>query len=102
LIPVTFTVNGTPALTASDALMLSGSASELGNWATTWDGAIGPVTIPAAGSGLLTVSVPRGASIQFKFFVLHSDGSVTWENGANHSFAVPSTGVGEANVSWQN
>jgi len=102
LIPVNFSISGTPALASSDVLMLSGGVAELGNWATSWNGAVGPVPIPAAGSGLLTVSVPGGASVEFKFFVLHSDGSITWENGANHSFTVPETGVGAASLSWQN
>jgi hypothetical protein len=102
LIPVNFSVAGTPTLASTDVLMLSGSTAELGSWAATWNGAIGPVTIPAAGSGLQTVSVPAGAAVAFKFFVLHADGTVTWENGANHSYSVPSTGVGTAAVSWQN
>ena len=102
LIPVNFSVNGTPALAGTDVLMLSGSVAELGNWATTWNGAIGPMTIPAAGSGLQTVSVPAGAAVQFKFLVLHGDGTVTWENGANHSYIVPATGVGTAALNWQN
>jgi len=102
LIPVNFSITDTPILASSDVLMLSGSVAELGNWATSWNGAIGPAPIPAAGSGLLTVSVPAGANVEFKFFVLHGDATVTWENGANHSFAVPVTGPGAASVSWQN
>ena len=102
LIPVNFSISGTPALASSDVLMLSGSVGELGNWATSWNGALGPVAIPTSGSGLLTVSVPNGARVEFKFFILHGDGSVSWENGANHSFTVPQTGVGAATVSWQN
>jgi glycosidase len=102
LIPVNFTVSGTPVLASTDVIMLSGSVAELGNWATTWNGAVGPVTIPAAGSGLQTVSVPAGSTVQFKFFVLHSNGSITWENGANHSYTIPAMGVGAAAVTWQN
>jgi len=102
LIPVNFSVSGIPALATSDVLMISGSDAELGNWATSWNNAIGPVTIPNAGSGLLTVSVPSGTSVEFKFFVLHNYGSVTWENGTNHVFTVPQSGVGTATVSWQN
>ena len=102
LIPVNFSVSGTPALASTDVIMISGNVTELGNWATTWNVAIGPVTIPAAGSGLLTVSVPAGAAVQFKFFVLHSNGTVTWENGANHSYSVPTSGTGAVAVTWQN
>jgi hypothetical protein len=68
----------------------------------TWNGAAGPVTIPSAGNGLLTVSVPAGTAVQFKFLVLHSDGSVSVENGANHNYSIPATGVGAVTVNWQN
>jgi glycosidase len=50
LIPVNFSVSSTPALASTDVIMLTGNVAELGNWATTWNGAIGPVTIPATGS----------------------------------------------------
>lgn len=99
LIPVNFSVSGTPALASGDVLMLTGNVAELGNGAITWNDAIGPVAIPAPGSGLQTVSVPAGATVQFQFFVLHSDGSTTPES-ANHSYTVPSTGVGATAVTW--
>jgi glycosidase len=102
LTPVNFNVAGTPQLASTDVILLSGSVAELGNWAASWNGAIGPVLIPAAGSGLLTVSVPAGTAVQYKFFVLHGDGSITWEGGANHSYTAPLAGVGTATVSWQN
>jgi len=101
LLPVNFSVNGVPALAGTDVVMLTGNVAELGNWATTWNGATGPVTIPASGSALLTVALPAGAAVQFKFLVLHGDGSVTWEGGGNHSFVVPASGVGAVAVSWQ-
>jgi len=101
LVPVNFSVAGTPPLANTDVLLLSGSVAELGNWAASWNSAIGPVAIPAAGSGLLTVSVPAGTAVQFKFFVLHGNGSVTWESGANHAYTVPAAGVGTVNVNWQ-
>jgi glycosidase len=101
LIPVNFSVSGVPTLASTDVVMLTGNAAELGNWSTTWNGAIGPVMIPSTGSGLLTVSVPAGTIVQFKFLVLHSDGSVTWESGVNHSYVVPGVGVGAVAVNWQ-
>jgi glycosidase len=102
LIPVNFSVSGTPTLASTDVIMISGSVAELGNWATTFNGAIGPVTIPSTGNGLLTISVPAGAALQFKFMVLHSDGTFTYESGANHTYTVPATGIGTAAVTWQN
>ena len=99
LIPVNFSVSGTPTLGRTDVIMLTGSVAKLGNGATTWNGAIGPVTIPAAGSALQTVSVPAGATVQFQFFMLHSDGSIAAES-TQHTYTVPSSGVGTAAVSW--
>lgn len=99
LIPVNFSVSGTPALFGTDVIMLTGNVAELGNGATTWNDAIGPVTIPAAGSALQTVSVPAGATVQFQFFVLHSNESITSE-GVQHRYTIPSTGAGTAAVTW--
>jgi hypothetical protein len=99
LIPVNFSVSSTPTLASTDVILLTGNVAELGNWATTWNGAIGPVTIPAIGTALQTVSVPAGATVQFQFFVLHRDNSVTSE-GVKHSYTIPLTGVGTAVVTW--
>jgi len=98
---VNFSVAGTPALGSSDVVMLTGNVAELGSWSTTWNGADGPAVIPSAGSALLTVSVPAGRKVEFKFFVLHQNGSVTWEGGANHVSSIPAAGVGATNVNWQ-
>jgi glycosidase len=99
LIPVNLAVSGTPTLASADQLMLTGNVLELGNNATTFNGAIGPVPVPAPGSGLQTVSLPAGASVQFKFFVLHSDGSTTAET-TMHTYTVPVSGIGTDNVTW--
>jgi hypothetical protein len=101
LIPVNFSVSGVPALASCDVVMLTGNAAELGGWSTTWNGADGPAVIPSAGNALITVSVPSGAKSQFKFFVLHSDGSVQWEGGSNHLYTIPASGVAAINVNWQ-
>jgi hypothetical protein len=47
------------------------------------------------------VSVPAGTTIQFKFVKIAANGTVTWENGANHSYNVPASGVGSVTVNWQ-
>jgi hypothetical protein len=45
--------------------------------------------------------VPAGTTIQFKFVKIAANGTVTWENGANHSYNVPASGVGSVTVNWQ-
>jgi glycosidase len=101
LIPVTFTVfNATPTVTG-DYIFLTGNTIELGNWATTWDGAVGPMLAPNYPTWFLNASVPAGQTIQFKFIKIASGGAVTWEAGANHTYTVPTSGTGNVNVNWQ-
>jgi hypothetical protein len=102
LIPVTFTVNNATPTQTGDYIFLTGNVIELGNWATTWDGAVGPMLTPNYPNWFLNASVPAGQAIQFKFIKIAANGTVTWEGGANHTYTVPASGVGFVNVNWQN
>jgi glycosidase len=101
LIPVTFTVNNATPTSTGDYIFLTGSGIELGNWGATFDSAIGPMLDPNYPNWFLNASVPAGTMIQFKFIKIAAGGTVTWENGANHSYTVPSSGNGFVNVNWQ-
>jgi glycosidase len=101
LIPVTFTVYNATQTTTGDYIFLTGDTVELGNWSTTWDGAVGPMLTPNYPTWFLNVSVPAGQTIQFKFIKIAANGTVTWEAGSNHSYTVPTSGVGFVNVNWQ-
>jgi glycosidase len=101
LIPVTFTVfNATPTVNG-DYIFLTGNTVELGNWVTTWDAATGPMLTPNYPNWFITASVPAGQTLQFKFIKIAANGAVTWEAGANHTYTVPTSGVGFVNVNWQ-
>jgi glycosidase len=102
LIPVTFTVNNAIATNVGDYIFLTGSTVELGNWGTTFDTAVGPMLPPNYPNWFLNASMPAGATVQFKFIKIAADGSVTWENGSNHQYTVPTSGTGSVNVNWQN
>ena len=102
LIPVTFTVNNATPTNIGDYIFLTGSTVELGNWGTTFDTAIGPMLAPNFPNWFLNVSLPAGTTVQFKFIKIAADGTVTWENGSNHTYTVPSSGTGSVNVNWQN
>jgi len=102
LIPVTFTVNNATPTAWGDNIFLTGNTVELGNWNTTWDGAVGPMLTPNYPNWFLNVSVPAGQTIQFKFIKIAANGTVTWESGSNHSYTVPASGTGFVNVNWQN
>ena len=101
LIPVTFTVNNATPTTLGDYIFLTGSTIELGNWSTTFDTAIGPMLDPNYPNWFLNVSLPAGTQVQFKFIKIAANGTVTWENGANHQYTVPSSGTAYVNVNWQ-
>ncbi len=101
LIPITFTVNNATPTSTGDYIFLTGSTIELGNWGTTWDTAIGPMLDPNYPNWFLNASMPAGTAIQFKFIKIAADGTVTWENGSNHTYTVPTSGEGFVNVNWQ-
>lgn len=101
LIPVTFTVYNATSTQTGDYIFLTGSTVELGNWSTTWDGAVGPMLTPNYPNWFLTASVPAGQTIQFKFIKIAANGAVTWEAGNNHQYTVPTSGTGYVNVNWQ-
>jgi glycosidase len=102
LIPVTFTVNNAIATNPGDYIFLTGSTVELGTWGTTFDTAIGPMLDPNYPNWFLNVSAPAGQTIQFKFIKIAANGTVTYENGSNHQYTVPTSGEGSVNVNWQN
>lgn len=101
LIPVTFTVNNASPTNPGDYIFLTGNTVELGQWGTTFDTAVGPLLDPNYPNWFLNVSVPAGQTIQFKFVKIAANGAVTYENGSNHSYTVPTSGVGYVNVNWQ-
>lgn len=101
LIPVTFTVNNATPTNTGDYIFLTGSTVELGDWGTTFNTAIGPMLDPNYPNWFLNVSVPAGTQIQFKFIDIQANGNVVWENGSNHTYTVPTSGVGYVNVNWQ-
>lgn len=101
LIPVTFTVNNATPTNPGDYIFVTGNTVELGNWGTTFQTAVGPMLAPNYPNWFLNVALPAGTTVQFKFIDIQSNGNVVWENGSNHQYTVPSSGVGYVNVNWQ-
>jgi hypothetical protein len=101
LIPVTFTVNNAMPTNTGDYIFVTGSTIELGNWGTTFDTAIGPMLDPNYPNWFLNAALPGGATAQFKFIKIAANGAVTWENGSNHQYTVPTSGTGYVTVNWQ-
>jgi hypothetical protein len=101
LVPVTFTVNNANPTSVGDSIFVTGNTVELGNWATAFQTAIGPMLDPNYPNWFLNVSLPAGQTVQFKFIDIQANGNVILENGSNHSYTVPTGGTGSVNVSWQ-
>jgi glycosidase len=101
-VPVTFTVNDAIPTNFGDNIYLSGSVTELGNWSTDPDVAIGPMLTPNHPDWFIVASVPACATVQYKFVRITAGGAVTWENGPNHSYTAPCSGTDAVTVNWQN
>ncbi|WP_150275282.1 alpha-amylase family glycosyl hydrolase [Paenibacillus tepidiphilus] len=100
-VTVRFKVNNATTTLGSN-VYLTGNVAELGSWTPAT--AVGPlynVVEAAYPTWYFDVSVPAGASLQFKFLKV-AGSTVTWEGGNNHTYTAPASGVGEVTVDWQN
>jgi glycosidase len=91
-VPLTFTVNNAPPTNVGDNVYLTGNDAELSNWATTTGAAIGRFLAPNYPTWFGVASVPASTVIQYKYIVIKSDGTVTWEGGNNHQITTPAAG----------
>ena len=81
-------------------IYLSGSAPELGGWDLTKAVKLNYVNNPTW-SGPAFFSTSKGSTVQYKYLVRQSNGTFTWEGGANRSFTVPTSGSAVRNDTWQ-
>ena len=103
LIPVRFTLKNA-MVNEGDCVLLTGNAAELGKWARpnpTSDKIAGSTVSPNYAKWFVSVSVPAGQTIQFKFIKIAANGTVSWEKGSNHTYTVPMSGEGSVTVNWQ-
>jgi hypothetical protein len=114
-VPVTFQVNNANT-NFGDQVYLTGDVYELSKWSTATTAGNNPVTGGAHGPAVtysgfypswkLTVSMPCGTNVQFKFIKVNTGGGVTWEGGSNHTYSTPACGSapspGSVTVNWQN
>lgn len=79
-----------------------GDIAELGGWNP--DKALDSFMNPNYPEWFLPVSVPAGATFQFKFFIKDAAGYVTWEGGTNRLFTGTSNPTGTSDTpvyTWQ-
>ncbi|CAF9913228.1 hypothetical protein IMSHALPRED_000950 [Imshaugia aleurites] len=101
-VSVTFNVAETTSF--GQTILLAGSVSELGNWDLA-------DAVPLSASDyqseyprwFVAVALPAGMTVLYKYVMEDSAGSVTWEDGSNRNFTVPTGCAAEVQVHdvWQ-
>ncbi|THV41321.1 carbohydrate-binding module family 20 domain-containing protein [Glycomyces buryatensis] len=94
-VEVATSVTGT---SGGDEVYLVGSIAELGNWTPIAAGHLSGVSYPTWTG---TVSVPAGTSFEYKYVIVRSGGSITWESGSNRTATVPESGCLKLNETWR-
>ena len=89
---VLVTFNGRVTTQWGQTVKLVGNQAALGNWNPN-NGVLLSSSAYTSSDPLwsITVALPAGASVQYKFVKVESDGTVRWESDPNRSFTVPST-----------
>lgn len=87
-----------------DTIKISGSVAALGSWNTGNAVALSASAYTSANpvwSG--TITLAAGTVIQYKYILVSSSGTVTWEADPNHTYTVPATCATAVSVSntWQ-
>lgn len=101
---VAVTFNELKTTTYGQTVKIVGNVAALGNWDTSKAVALDASSYTSSNplwKG--TVTLPAGQAIQYKYIVVNTDGSVTWEADPNHSYTVPKTCATTATKSdtWQ-
>ena len=84
---VTFKVNATTSF--GENVYLVGSSPLLSNWIPASGIKLSPSQYPVWN---VTVSLPAGMALEYKYVKRDAGGNVVWEGGSNRSFAVPTSG----------
>jgi glycosidase len=111
LVPVTFTLNGAPALSGTEQYFVTGDTVELGSNATDFNDAQGPLLIPSAGnpsvatgaSPLITVPLPAGQTVHLRFFKVPQGATTpSQQESSTHTYTVPTSGTDARTITWIN
>lgn len=101
---VAVTFNELVTTSFGQTIKIAGSVSQLGSWAPASAVALSASQYTASNPlWTVTISLPAGTTISYKFINVASDGTVTWEADPNRSFTVPVSCATSVSVSgsWQ-
>lgn len=102
---VAVTFNVLKTTTYGQTVKVVGNIAALGNWDTSSAVALSASSYTSSNplwKGAITI--PAGQAVQYKYIVVNTDGSVTWEADPNRSYTVPKTCATTATKStetWQ-
>ena len=85
--------------TVGQDLYVVGSSAELGAWDTSKAVKLNWVSA-SSWSGPDFFFASKGTTVQYKY-IMKQGATVTWETGANRSYAVPASGSGSVTDSWR-
>ncbi|KAF5329512.1 hypothetical protein D9619_009322 [Psilocybe cf. subviscida] len=95
---VSVTFQETATTTFGENIFLVGSISQLGSWAPASSIALSSATYPVWS---LTVSLPAGATFQYKFIRKETDGSVVWESDPNRQVTLGTAASQTISSTWR-
>ncbi|APA12357.1 hypothetical protein SS1G_10617 [Sclerotinia sclerotiorum 1980 UF-70] len=101
---VAVTFNELKTTVYGQTIKIAGSISQLGSWAPASAVALSASKYTSSNPlWSVTINLPAGTAIQYKFINVASDGTVTWEADPNRSYTVPVSCATSATVSgsWQ-
>lgn len=90
--------------TYGQTVKISGNITALGNWNTANAVSLSASSYTSSNPlWQVTITLPAGQAIQYKYILVSSSGAVTWEADPNHSYTVPTGCAATATVSntWQ-
>ncbi|KAI2632398.1 carbohydrate-binding module family 20 protein [Hypoxylon sp. NC1633] len=89
---VAVTFNEFKTTTFGQTVKIVGSIAALGSWDTSKAVALSASSYTSSNPlWKATVTLPAGQAITYKYIIVNTDGSVTWESDPNRSYTVPRT-----------
>ncbi|HWS37348.1 MAG TPA: carbohydrate-binding module family 20 domain-containing protein [Actinoplanes sp.] len=88
----------TATTTPGQNILVTGNQATLGNWAPASAVALSADAYPVWKA---TVALPAGTTFEYKYVRRNTDGSFTWESGANRTATVPANGRLTLTDTWR-
>ncbi|KAH3944335.1 hypothetical protein HBI56_161540 [Parastagonospora nodorum] len=99
---VAVTFNSKSTTSVGQTIKIVGSISQLGSWNTANAPALSAEKYASSNTlWTTTISLPAGASFEYKFIRVESSGAVAYESGANRAYTVPRGCEGNQTVDTQ-